>query len=1188
MILRTPDDPAARALRPSSLRLLGLSAALIVVMLGVFAGSSGAGVADYTGTLYLDGGTSSVGSGNYQLSTSAGSAQGGAPTVAGGVAGSGGPTGTFVYSYVVSSGGVSTASPISASVSVTNAPVTVSGFPAGSDLYRQQVTAGAPNRQLILVASGATAPYVDTSTAMMGTPLPQSDNRAATGATGWVDFAPGGSLLNNTTNSAISGTMPAPAACKGWVVENGGAVTLPAGAWTVQARVRSGAMPNGVAVLSAAVYVADASGNIVATVFGPTDGAQQIQNIPNPGIVATVSGTAASATQVGSSQHLCVMFWRHQTTGYVTASANRFVTLVPDDPANQISAHPAPDAFPNTATPSAPADGAVVTAIPTLAAGYSDPEASAGTLTFRICADAGCTSVTATSPAQAVASGASASWAPGALADGTWYWQAQATDSAGGTSAWSSARSFRLDRVFPNTPALVSPAAAAVTNSSVLTASFTSADVAETGTVEFRVCTDVLCGSVLRSGSSASVTNGSNGSWTISPAIGDGTYGFQAQAVDSAGNASSWSAGRTFTLDTTAPDTTIGSSPANPTNVTSASFSFSSTEGGSTFRCSLDGAPLGGCSSPASYSGLSDVAHTFQVEATDQAGNADASPASYTWTVDTVAPDTTIGPTTPAVLANSSTATFDLGSTEPGSSFRCSRDGGAWSACTSPKTYTGLADANHTFSLEATDAAGNVDGTPAGYSWTINTTVPATPTALSPANDLWTTTSPQLSGKFTDPSSSDTGTVQFRLCSDAASAGNACTALQQSGSSASLASGSIGSWTPVALGDGIYHWQARAQDAAGNASAWTATGSIHLDTTTPSVPRIVAPDDGAWQSHAALSATFNDSAFGATGTLSFRLCPDPACLSVTESGDSATVTNGTTVEWHGWFDPADGLYYWQARANDGAGNQSAWSAPRLVHLDKTPPPAPTGFSGTIAENGLTLRWGPPTPADDVANFYVYVDGVSTKSLGGVTYEYNVGAFDAGDSRTFGLVSVDGAGNQSEMSPLLVGVPNVVGLTLSQAENAAKARGLVVRRDATVKQASAGGVVTAQTPAAGTVAPKGTAVKVVVSGPATTAPTSLTVSASPARVVCGAGSVVRLRVRLTDVATLRARLFSGKRVVASASLGRRNAGRSDVRFKLPRKLGRGTYRLVLDASAGARTARTAVAVVAGSRRACGSR
>src|SRR5204863_1001969 len=54
--------------------------------------------------------------------------------------------------------------------------------------------------------------------------------------------------------------------------------------------------------------------------------------------------------------------------------------------------------------------------------------------------------------------------------------------------------------------------------------------------------------------------------------------------------------------DTTPPDTSIDSGPSNPTAATSASFSFSSTEAGSTFECKLDAGSFASCSSPKSYS----------------------------------------------------------------------------------------------------------------------------------------------------------------------------------------------------------------------------------------------------------------------------------------------------------------------------------------------------------------------------------------------------------------------------------------------------------------------------------------------------------------------------------------------------------------------------------------------------------
>src|SRR6185503_8786583 len=56
--------------------------------------------------------------------------------------------------------------------------------------------------------------------------------------------------------------------------------------------------------------------------------------------------------------------------------------------------------------------------------------------------------------------------------------------------------------------------------------------------------------------------------------------------------------------DSTPPNTIITVSPLSVTNNTSASFTFTSTEGNSTFACSLDGNVFAACSSPTGYSGL--------------------------------------------------------------------------------------------------------------------------------------------------------------------------------------------------------------------------------------------------------------------------------------------------------------------------------------------------------------------------------------------------------------------------------------------------------------------------------------------------------------------------------------------------------------------------------------------------------
>ena len=84
--------------------------------------------------------------------------------------------------------------------------------------------------------------------------------------------------------------------------------------------------------------------------------------------------------------------------------------------------------------------------------------------------------------------------------------------------------------------------------------------------------------------------------------------------------------------DTTPPETTINSGPQPKTKSKSASFGFSSSEQGSTFQCSLDDGPFEPCSSPEDVK-VKKGKHTFEVRATDAAGNTDPTPATQSWTV---------------------------------------------------------------------------------------------------------------------------------------------------------------------------------------------------------------------------------------------------------------------------------------------------------------------------------------------------------------------------------------------------------------------------------------------------------------------------------------------------------------------------------------------------------------------------
>jgi hypothetical protein len=198
-----------------------------------------------------------------------------------------------------------------------------------------------------------------------------------------------------------------------------------------------------------------------------------------------------------------------------------------------------------------------------------------------------------------------------------------------------------------------------------------------------------------------------------------------------------------LTIDNTGPDTTIASSPSQPANSASASFTFAGTDdltsaANLTFQCELDGGGFSACASPKSYAGLSNASHTFRVRAKDQAGNLDASPASFTWTVDTVAPS---APSTPDLhsasdtgistgdnITNVSAPTF-TGTAEAGSTVKLFSDGvekgsavaagGAYSITTSP-----LVQGPHAITASTTDAAGNTSAGSGSLTVTIDLTPP--------------------------------------------------------------------------------------------------------------------------------------------------------------------------------------------------------------------------------------------------------------------------------------------------------------------------------------------------------------------------------------------------------------------------------------------------------------------------------
>ena len=117
----------------------------------------------------------------------------------------------------------------------------------------------------------------------------------------------------------------------------------------------------------------------------------------------------------------------------------------------------------------------------------------------------------------------------------------------------------------------------------------------------------------------------------------DGPHTFEARASDQAGNTDQTPASRTFTVDTTPPDTQINSGPTGTIKTNQATFTFSGTPASDTARiqCRIDSGPFADCTSPKTFTGLTDGPHTATFRAEDAVGNQDPTPATRTFTVDT-------------------------------------------------------------------------------------------------------------------------------------------------------------------------------------------------------------------------------------------------------------------------------------------------------------------------------------------------------------------------------------------------------------------------------------------------------------------------------------------------------------------------------------------------------------------------
>src|SRR6187431_883585 len=341
--------------------------------------------------------------------------------------------------------------------------------------------------------------------------------------------------------------------------------------------------------------------------------------------------------------------------------------------------------------------------------------------------------------------------------------------------------------------------------------------------------------------------------------VGDGTHTFSVRSEDNAGNKDSTPASFTWTVDTTPPMTSIISAIDGNNNTisdngnsesTSIRFNFSGTDTGGVgvdhLECNIDNSKYVACTSPFVFPNLlKDGIHTFTVLSEDNAGNKDSTPASFTWTVDTTPPMTSI---ISAIDGNNNTISdngnsestsirFNFSGTDTGGAgvdhLECNIDNSKYVACTSPFVFPNLLkDGIHTFTVLSEDNAGNKDSTPASFTWTVDTTPPMTSiiSAIDGNNNT-----------ISDNGNSESTSIRFNF-SGTDTGGAGVDHLECNIDNSKYVACTSPFVFPNLLKDGIHTFTVLSEDNAGNKDSTPASFTWTVDTTPPMTSIISAID----------------------------------------------------------------------------------------------------------------------------------------------------------------------------------------------------------------------------------------------------------------------------------------------------------------------------------------------------------
>ena len=400
--------------------------------------------------------------------------------------------------------------------------------------------------------------------------------------------------------------------------------------------------------------------------------------------------------------------------------------------------------------------------------------------------------------------------------------------------------------------------------------------------------------------------------------LADGVYYWRVQAVDNADNASAWVIGDSFTVDTAAPTV-----PATLTQIVTGSNvaldwsdATDATSGLKNYvlqyasNNQFTGAVQRSCSvSDANISSLADGIYYWRVQSVDNTGNASAWVTAGSFVVDTAAPVPT-GLTQNVAGKNVGfdwADSFDSGSGLKNYLLEYALNDqftGAVqrSISASNANVFGLSDGIYYWRVQADDNAGNASAWAVGSSFVVDTTAPDVPAGL-----IRTLNGTNVILTWDDASDASSGVKQYQV------------ELDSSNNFINLEYFKQVTDNQVSVGNlatGTHYWRVRTQDNSGNFSAWSAAATFIVELVPPSTP------SGLKQTVTGKSVAldWNDST-DASGIRQYQFRVD------NNSDFSSPEYNGTAIASQGTgADIPVGIYFWQVRAQDNAGNWSSWSS----------------------------------------------------------------------------------------------------------------------------------------------------------------------------------------------------------------------------------------------------------------------